>query len=263
MFHFQHKTALVTGASGGIGEAIAEQLAEQQCNLVIVARRLERLEQLKVKLEQQHGIKVTVMSCDLTLSSASADIYKHIKTLGIDVDVLINNAGIGLHGSFLDAPSAQHSSLLAINVTALTELTHLFASDMKARGQGGAILLVASIGGLTPVPQFASYAASKAYVLSFGQALSHELKQDGIGVTVLAPGGTATDFMNASGMDIEGWRTQLLMTSATVARLSLKALAKGKRVIVPGLLNKLMCLFLVHAPNSIKMPLSEMATKKS
>jgi uncharacterized protein len=261
MFDFRHKTALITGASGGIGEAIAKQLAEQHCNLVIVARRQERLEQLKTKLEQQHGITVTVVSCDLTQPSASNDIYKQIKTLGIDVDVLINNAGFGLQAPFLDIPSAQHLSLLAININALTELTHLFAADMKARGQGGAILLVASIGGLTPVPNFATYAASKAYVLSFGQALSQELKKDCIGVTVLAPGGTATDFMTAAGMNINDWRMQFLMTSESVARISLKALAKRKVVIIPGLINKAICLFLVHAPNFVKMPLGEIFTR--
>ena len=243
MFHFQHKTALITGASSGIGEAFAEQLAQQQCNLVIVARRQDRLDSLKEKLEKHHGIKVTV-----------------IKTLGIDVDILINNAGIGHHGAFLDVPAAQHLSMLAINIHALTELTHLFASDMKARGQGGAILLVSSIAAFTPIPQFATYAASKAYVLSLGQALNKELKNDHIGVTVLAPGGVATEFMAASGQHIDDWRTKAIMTAEAVARESLDALAKGKAVIVPGLLNKASSLFLAHAPNAVTMTLGEMAT---
>lgn len=260
MFHFQHKTALITGASSGIGEAFAEQLAQQQCNLVIVARRLELLEQLKTKLEQQYSVKVTVISADLAQPSASADIYQQIKTLGIDVDILINNAGIGCHGAFLEVPLAQHASLLSVNIQSLTALTHLFATDMKARGQGGAILLVASLAGLTPIPKFATYAASKAYVLSLGQALSKELKRDRIGVTVLAPGGVATEFMTLSGQQLDGWQTQTLMTSEAVAQVSLKALARGKRVIVPGILNKAMTLFLVHGPNSLKMTLSEIAT---
>ncbi len=260
MFHFQHKTALITGASSGIGEAFAEQLAQQQCNLVIVARRLDRLDSLKAKLEQQHGIKVTVISSDLAQPSASASIYQQLKTLGIDVDILINNAGIGHHGAFLDVPAAQHLSMLAINIHALTELTHLFASDMKARGQGGAILLVASIAAFTPIPQFATYAASKAYVLSLGQALNKELKNDHIGVTVLAPGGVAAEFMAASGQHIDDWRTKAIMTAEAVARESLDALAKGKAVIVPGILNKASSLFLAHAPNAVTMTLGEMAT---
>jgi short-subunit dehydrogenase len=260
MYSFHHKTALITGASSGIGEAFAEQLAALQCNLVIVARRQQRLEQLKAKLEQQHGIKVTVITSDLTQPAAANDIYQQLQRQGIQIDVLINNAGLGHHGKFLEVPVSQQLSTLLVNINALTELTHVFAADMKARGQGGAILLVASIAAYTPIPSFATYAASKSYVLSLGQALHKEFKADNIGVTVLAPGGVATEFMDHAGQKIDDWRTKAIMSPEAVAEQSLMALAKGKAVIVPGVLNKASAIFLSHAPRIVKMAAGEMAT---
>ncbi len=260
MYNFQYKTALITGASSGIGEAFAEQLAAQHCNLVIVARRLERLQQLKARLEQQHGIKVTVISSDLTQPSAANDIYQQLQSQGIQVDVLVNNAGLGHHGKFIEVPVGQQLATLMVNINALTELTHIFAADMKARGQSGAILLVASIAAYTPIPLFATYAASKSYVLSLGQALNKELKADNIGVTVLAPGGVATEFMDHAGQTIDDWRTKAIMSATDVAAEALTALAKGKAVIVPGVLNKASAVFLSHAPSVVKMAAGEMAT---
>lgn len=260
MFSFHHKTALITGASSGIGAAFAEQLAAQKCHLVIVARRLERLEQLKARLEHQHGVKVTVIASDLAQPAAANEIYQQLQTQGIQIDVLINNAGLGHHGKFLDVPMHQQLSTLLVNINALTELTYIFAADMKARGQGGAILLVSSIAAYTPIPSFATYAASKSYVLSLGQALNKEFKTDNIGVTVLAPGGVATEFMDHSGQKIDDWRTKAIMSAEAVAEQSLMALANGKTVIVPGVLNKASAVFLSHAPRIVKMAAGEMAT---
>ena len=254
------KTALITGASSGIGETIARQLAALNCPLVLVARRADRLEELKSELEKKHGVKILTISLDLSVAGSAQSLYDQCQDSGIQVDILINNAGFAKHGPMLDIPLAIHQEMMQLMVTTLTELSYLFGQDMKQR-QSGYILLVSSLLGFLPGPQLATYSAIKAYALNLADSLVRELKPEGIHITALCPGGTATEFMNVSGQKIEGIRSLAIMTSESVARSGLKALAKGKGNVVPGFLYKLSVFGLRFVPRSLQALLGELATK--
>lgn len=188
------KWALVTGASSGIGREFAHALAERGANLVLVARRVEPMAVLAHEVQARHGVDVKVLSADLSVVGAAASLEAQLSGQGVAVDVLVNNAGMGVIGDFLEQAPASLSTMLNLNVIGLTELTQVFAAPMKARG-GGYILLVASVAAFQPCPLFAAYAASKAYVLSFGEALHTELAPYGVVVSVLSPGVTDTEFL--------------------------------------------------------------------
>ena len=255
---FQHKLALVTGASSGIGEWFARHLARQGADLILVARRADRLEQLKQEFTAQ-GAKVWVIVQDLAEVGSAQKLWAQIGALDLQVDVLINNAGFGKHGEFLDVDLAQHSNMLQLNINALTELTWLFAQDMKQRHTGH-ILLVASIAAYMPIPEFSTYAASKAFVLSFGQSLHNELRPYGVNVTVLSPGGVATEFMEISGQKIDDWRTLAIMRPERVAAAALTALRRGNRVVMPGWMYKLSMPGLRFIPSALQMIIGRMVT---
>ncbi|MCP5169418.1 MAG: SDR family oxidoreductase [Hahellaceae bacterium] len=257
---FAGKTALITGASSGIGESMAHLLAAQQCHLILVARRLSRLESLRDKLVQQHGIKVEIIAADLLVPGAAQQVFNETVNRGLRVDVLINNAGFGKNGDFLEVPLESHTQMIQLNITALTEMTYLFAEAMKHQG-GGDILQVASIAAFMPTPSFSTYGAGKAYVLNFSEALSRELKPHNIRVTALCPGGTLTEFMDVSGQQITGLRTKAMMTSESVAKAGLKALEKGHSAIVPGWLYKVSIASLRLIPRSLQARLAEDAMR--
>lgn len=252
---FTGKTALITGASSGIGETMAHLLAEQHCHLVLVARRLQRLEALQEKLVQLHGIKVEVIAADLLVSGAAQDLFEETRARNLTIDILINNAGFGKSGDFLEVGMAAHAQMIQLDITALTELTWLFADDMKRRG-GGDILQVASIASFMPTPTFSTYGAAKAYVLNFSQALSRELKPFNINVTALCPGGTLTEFMDVSGQQITGLRTKAMMSSDAVAKAGLEALARRRSTVVPGWLYKISIAALRLIPRSVQARLA-------
>ena len=254
------KTALITGASSGIGETMARQLAALSCPLILVARRTERLESLKHELEQKHNITVITLSIDLSIAGSAQALYDQCQARGIQVDVLINNAGFAKHGYMLDIPLAIHQEMIQLMVTTLTELTYLFGQDMRQR-KDGHILLVSSLLGFLPGPQFATYAAIKAYALNLADSLVREFKRDNVRITALCPGGTATEFMDVSGQKIEGIRNLAIMSSDSVARAGLNALAKGQGNIVPGILYKLSVFGLRFVPRSLQAVFGEMATK--
>lgn len=254
------KTALITGASSGIGETMARQLAALNCPLILVARRVDRLEKLKLELEQQHNIPVTTLSIDLSVAGSAQVLYEQCQKKGLQVDILINNAGFAKHGVMLDIPLAAHQEMIQLMVTTLTELTYLFGQDMKQR-QSGYILLVSSLLGFLPGPQFATYAAIKAYALNLADSLVREFKPEGIHITALCPGGTATEFMEVSGQKIEGIRSLAIMSSDSVARSGLTALAKGKGNVVPGILYKFSVFGLRFIPRNLQAVLGELATK--
>ncbi len=260
MNKFAGKTALVTGASSGIGESISRQLAEKHCNLILVARRGDKLEALKYELEAQYDITVSTISHDLATLEAGKSLHQKTKALGLDVDILINNAGYAKHGAFHLTPLDTHLDMMHLLTTTLTELTYLYSEDMKQLG-GGYILLVASIAGFMPIPQFATYAASKAFVLSLGESLNKELSEFNINVTTLCPGGTATEFMDVSGQNITGFRRHAIMTSDAVAHAGIRAVSKGKAVIVPGLLYKFSMAGLRAVPRGLQAMIGEAATK--
>jgi len=254
------KTALITGASSGIGETMARQLAAMNCPLVLVARRTERLESLKIELQQKHGIQVTTISLDLSIAGSAQSLYDQCQQQQLQIDILINNAGFAKHGYMLDIPLETHQEMVQLMVTTLTELTYLFAQDMRQRREGY-VLLVSSLLGFLPGPQFATYSAIKAYALNLADSLVREFQQDNVRITALCPGGTATEFMDVSGQKIEGIRSLAIMSSESVSRAGLTALAKGKGNVVPGLLYKLSVFGLRFVPRNLQAIFGELATK--
>lgn len=232
------KWALVTGASSGIGIDFARQLAARGARLVLVARRAAPMEELAGALAAQYGSDTVVEPIDLAAPGAPEQLKARLDARGISVDLLVNNAGYGVYGSFLDQPLARTLDMMQLNMSALTALTHVFATDMARRG-GGKILLVASIGAYQATPTYASYSATKAYVLLFGEALHEELKGQGVTVTVLSPGVTATGFFDASGQKATWYQKLVMMQSGPVAAIGLRALERGRASIVPGWLNAL------------------------
>src|SRR5438477_4694717 len=181
------KWALITGASSGFGEEFARQYAAQGRPLVLVARRLEKLETLAAELRETNRVEVIVEQVDLSNVAAVIQLHQRLRERGIAIDILINNAGHGLQGTFVDGTLDAALAMLQLDVVSLTAVTHMFAQDMRTRGRGK-ILLVASLLAYQGVEKFAVYAAAKAYVLRLGEALHRELKRDGVTVTVLCPG---------------------------------------------------------------------------
>lgn len=229
--------ALVTGASSGIGVDIARELAARGANLVLVARRRDRLETLAAELRDRARVQVDVVDMDLGQPDAGAALHDRVAASGRTIDLLVNNAGYGLHGSFRDIAWADHAAMLRVDIDTLTQLTWLYAREMVARKQGR-ILLVSSIGGFQPSPWYAAYAAAKAYVLNLGCALAYELRGTGVTVTTLCPGATDTEFTARAGAGaFKGVFRLLLMTPAEVARVGVRGLLRGRRVVVPGLVN--------------------------
>lgn len=239
-------TALITGASAGIGEELARVMAADGYDLVLVARSRDRLESLGRELEAAHGVRVTVLPADLAGPQAPAVLFAQVEGLGLVVDVLVNNAGFGLYGPFVasggDAPTdaARELEMIALNIAALTHLTKLFLPAMVARGRGR-VMNVASTAAFQPGPLMAVYFATKAYVLSFSEAIGVELKRSGVTVTTLCPGPTATEFAAAAAM--EGSRLFKqggVMTAAEVARAGYEGMMEGRSVVIPGTRNRIM-----------------------
>src|SRR5688572_12583026 len=224
---------LVTGASSGFGEEFARQYAEQGHPLILVARRLDRLQSLAEALRQQYRIDVVVEQVDLSDVEAVIQLHQRLRERGIAVDVLINNAGHGLQGPFVDSKLEAALAMLQLDVVSLTAVTHVFAQDMRARRRGK-ILLVASLLADQGVERFAVYAAAKSYVLRLGEALHRELKRDGITVTALCPGVSDTGFAKAAQQKLTPALKRLMMQPAPVVRAGIRALQGGRISVVPG-----------------------------
>jgi hypothetical protein len=233
------KTALVTGASSGIGRELAKLLAREGHALVLVARRREALEELARELAVKHGVAVRVIAKDLTTPDSTAEIFGELERERLSVDILVNNAGLGLHGRFWETDLDRQLGIIQVNVVALTALTSRFLPGMVARGRGR-IVNVASTAAFQPGPYMAVYYATKAYVLSFSEALAQELSDTGVTVTALCPGPTVTEFQAAAGLeDTLLFRGPLVMDAEKVARVGWAGAKRGKRVVIPGLGNKL------------------------
>ena len=235
----QTKTALITGASGGIGQSFAEIAASECTTIVAVARRQDRLQALKADLEQKFRTEVVILRRDLAQAGAAENIVREVQGRGIIPDYLINNAGFGDVTPFAESDLQKQTDMIAVNITSLTQLTRLFLPAMISRGSG-AILNVASTAAFQPGPFMAVYYASKAYVLLFTEALAVELRSTGVTATALCPGPTATGFGPTSGMA----RTRImkhlpLASPRDVARFGYTAMKQGRTVAIPGLLNKL------------------------
>jgi len=244
------KTALVTGASSGLGVDFARELARRGCRLVLVARREELLKKLQGELQSKHGITAIVMTLDLGDEGAPQMLYDALKAQQVNVDILVNNAGFGLFGLELQIPWDKTRQMLLLDVIALTHLTKLFARDMVKRGWGR-MLQIASIGAYQPSPTYAAYSAAKSYVRSFSQALNFELRHTGVSSTVISPGVTATEFLQVSGQKPTAYQRLMMMRSDQVAAIGIKAMLKGRYSVVPGFLNWLAALFTMITPDPV------------
>lgn len=232
-FAYKGSTALITGASGGLGEAFAEQLAEKGCNLVLVARSEDKLHTLARRLERRNQITTTVFTTDLASSTEVDQLVSNLKTGDIDVDLLINNAGFGLFQKFLDAPLDRQMEEIDVNVRAVVSLTHALAPAMVARNKGGVINLSSSAG-FQPLAGANIYAASKSFVLLFSEALAQELVATNVRVMAVCPGPIATGFFADKKPVLT--RDQMDTPTAIVEEV-LRAFDRGKRVLIPGKLS--------------------------
>jgi hypothetical protein len=238
---------LITGASSGFGEEFARQYAGRGHSLVLVARRLDRLQKLADALRQKHRIEVLVEQVDLADVAAVIRLRQRLCERGIAIDILINNAGHGLQGPFVDGKLDAALAMLQLDVVSLTAVAHVFGQDMRTRGRGK-ILLVASLLAYQGVENFAVYAAAKAYVLRLGEALHRELKRDGVTVTVLCPGMSDTGFATAAQQKITPALKRIMMQPAPVVRAGIRALQAGRMSIVPGWANKASVVFMWATP---------------
>ena len=250
--------ALVTGASGGLGAELARELARRGHDLVLAARSVAPMEALAAELRAL-GATATVIPTDLSKPGAAATLAHDIASRGLAIDVLVNNAGLGALGRFDRIDPARIGEIVQVNIVALTELTRLILPGMVARGRGK-VMLVASVAAYQPGPRMAVYFASKAYVLSLGEALAYELRRTGVSVTVLCPGATATNFFDVAGANntIMAGRFRRMMRAADVARLGCRALFAGRRVVITGAMNKLLALAGRFAPHRISLPVTDL-----
>jgi len=246
---WKDKTALITGASSGLGADFARHLAASGANLILVARREEALQKLQAELMARHGIRVTVLPMDLGLPGAPERLREETRRLGHPIDILINNAGFGLFGGFVEIPAAGERAMLELDVLVPLALTRLYGEDMLARHQGW-ILQIASIAAYQANPLYAAYGAAKAFILNWGEAVNYEWKDSGVKLSVLSPGVTRTEFFEVAGQRPTLYHRLVMMDSSTVARIGLEALAKGRPSIVPGLINKLTLFFNRLLPRS-------------
>ena len=227
------ETVLITGASSGIGRELTRCFAADGCHLILLARNTEALETLAKELRQAHKIEALVLTADLSRPETPAHIFKELQGRGIMVDVLVNNAGFGANGAFAGLPLQRQLEMIQVNITALTNLTGRFLPGMIERRRGG-VLNVGSVAGFLPGPGMAIYFATKAYVLSFTEALAEELTGTGVTATALCPGPTATNFGNIShGQKMRRLNTPK-MPAATVASYGHRAFRKGKPLAIPG-----------------------------
>ncbi len=244
------RTVLITGASSGIGEAFAEVFAAEGFDLVITARREDRLRQVAARLEQQHHARVHVIVEDLSDPEAPARLCAEIAARGLTIDALVNNAGFGVTGVYTSSDWTRHSAFLQVMVVAVAELTHRLLPGMIDRGYGR-IVNVASLAGLSPAPAgHTLYAASKAFVIKFSEALAAEVKKHGVHVTALCPGFTLSEFHDVTGTRATVSRLPrfMWMDAATVARQGFEAVMEGIPIYVNGRINRVIATLVRYLP---------------
>ena len=234
-------TALITGASGGLGEAMARQLAPRGIHLLLVARREDKLQALATELAEKHGIQTGIVALDLADPGAPTELEREVEFRRMDIDFLINNAGYGLYGEFAQSDRTEQLDMLQLNIVTLTELTHRFLPGMLSRGRGR-IMNVASTAAFLPGPLMATYYASKAFVLSFSEGLAEELRGSGVAVTALCPGPVETGFQDRSSLGesvmLSGPSRFSVLSAEEVARQGIEAMVRGDMVCIPGGVNR-------------------------
>ena len=249
-------TALVTGASSGIGASIAAKLASRGFSLILVARREERLRSLATDLSSEHGVDVDVIACDLGDESERDRLQSELGGRGRAVEVLVNNAGFGHQADFATSPRERMVEMVRLNVEAVVDLTSRFITPMVERGRGS-VINIASLGAFQPLPGSAVYGASKAFVLSFSEAIRTELRGSGVTVTAVCPGPVRTEFMEVA--DVPGVEDRtpgiVWMSAEDIAHQAVEGAANDKRVVVPGMLNRAGALAGQHSPRALALPL--------
>lgn len=255
-------TALITGASSGIGAEFARLHAAQGGNLVLVARREDALNELKLELEKTYAIKATVIVVDLAKADSAEKIFAETEASGIQIDILINNAGFGGHGKFHERDLAKDQAMMQVNMVSLVNLTHIYLQGMVSRNSGK-ILHVASTAGLLPGPLQAVYYATKAFVVSFSQAIAQELSDTNVTSTVLCPGPVATGFVAAGNLDgVSTWNNAA--TPSSVAKCGYEAMLKGELVKINELSLSFMLNWVVpFLPRKTVLKMSQQAMEKS
>jgi short-subunit dehydrogenase len=251
------RTALVTGASSGIGAEFSRQLAARGANLILVARSIDKLETAAAALRRAHNVDVVTVKLDLSESGASAELFRRVTELNLSVDFLVNNAGLGDGGPAVDLAPERAAALVALNVEAVLENTVRFLPAMVTRGNG-AIINVASTGGFQPAPYLAAYSATKAFVLSFTQAVSAENADTGVRVLALCPGPTETPMMAGQDSPLGKMRTP-----EQAVATALKALGTRKASIVDGRLNAFVARFGSRLPESMLLGIGSRIMKKN
>ncbi|MCM3878545.1 MAG: SDR family oxidoreductase [Vicinamibacterales bacterium] len=253
---------LITGGSVGIGAALADVFAEHGHDLILVARTREKLEARASELRQKHNVQVTCISEDLTDPAGPLRLFEAVNALGLEVHNLVNNAGVGLYGKFMKTDLEAERRMIQLNATSPVELTKRFLPAMVARRRGR-ILNVASTAAFVPGPWMSIYYATKAFVLSFSQAIDYELSSDGITVTTLCPGPTESEFKVRAGSQRSRLFEAFVMDAPTVARAGYDGLMKGKAVVVPGFRNKLIPVAARFIPRPMIAMLSHRAARPS
>jgi short-subunit dehydrogenase len=247
-------TALITGASSGIGREFAILLAQKNYNLFLVALENDLLERLAIELTHDYGVQIHTLATDLATPDAAIQIYQKTQRLQLPISMLINNAGVGSSGLFCHTPLRQHQITMGVNIIALTELTKLFAPHMVQQGHGH-ILNMASTAAFQPGPGMAVYFASKAYILSFSQALTEELRGTGVSVTVLCPGPTRTEFAKHANLQNNPVHNGIvpLWEPKAVAAFGYKTMMTGKRMATVGFINTCCSILARTAPQGMVM----------
>jgi uncharacterized protein len=255
------KTALITGASSGIGYELAKIHASKGGDLVVVARNKSKLEDLKLELEKKYQIHVTVITKDLSLPNSPNEVFEETERLGLKIDYLINNAGFGLFGEFEHTDWIE-KNMIQVNITALTEFTKLYLPGMIA-GKEGKILNVASTAGFVPGPMMAVYFSTKHYVLCFSESINNEVQKHGVSVTALCPGATESGFSIAAKAESSALFTKTkLATSLDVAEFGYNAMLNNKQVAIHGFLNKLLTFVVRLSPRSLVVKITRKVIDK-
>lgn len=247
-------TCLITGASSGIGAELARELARRGHGVTLVARREERLRELADELSRRHGIRAEIVAASVADDDGRAEMVSEIEGRGLTVETLVNNAGYGSGGRFQDLDNENEEGMVRLNVEAVVGLCGIYAPKMVARGRG-AILNVGSVAGFQPLPKQATYAATKAFVNAFTEALHADLRGTGVTATVLCPGFTQTEFTEAGGMEsMDALPSFLVDEPADVARAAVEGLEKGKRSVIPGPHNVVTAFGGRFVPRSVLLP---------
>jgi short-subunit dehydrogenase len=258
---------MVTGASAGIGAEVARELAHRGHGVVLIARREERLTSLANELEHEYGVRAEAIVADLGKPTSPSEIQERIAELGLDVEILVNNAGFATGGPFSESDPERELEQVRVLVEAMVALTAIFLPPMVQRRRG-AILNVASTAAMQPLPYAAGYSAAKAYVLTFSEALHQEVAGDGVTVTALAPGPVDTEFWDQAGWQAGGQSFEKAFPSVgrpsarDVARAGVNGLEHGERVVVPGLPMRAAMLAARYVPHAVKLPVIERVMRR-